>query len=171
MQAPPASLLIPRNSVWKYHNLNQDLGTDWLALGYDDSAANGWGAATAPLGYNFESPNNFITSLGGTEINIAPDNTVSGGRYPTIYFRKTVNVSKSAAYQGLTLRVMRDDAAFIYLNGQFVTNVGCSGNFDPDPPTLPHTSYCCAGPGAVSGMLTAPGPLHGWRVFGPAACG
>src|SRR5207247_5234450 len=89
VQAAPASMILPRNSVWKYHNLNQDLGTAWLALGYDDST---WGSATAPLGYNFESPNNFITAFGGTEINIAPDNTVAGSRYPTLYFRKTVHL-------------------------------------------------------------------------------
>src|SRR5205814_5556138 len=54
-----SQLLIPRNSVWKYNNLNQDLGTAWLDLNYNDS---GWTNATAPLGDNAESGVQQITA-------------------------------------------------------------------------------------------------------------
>src|SRR4051812_3066295 len=143
-----ASLLIPRNSTWKYHNLNQDLGTAWLALGYDDSAPNGWAEATAPLGDNFEGGTQEITAFGGTVIDIGPAMT----RHPTIYFRKTLSVSRASNYQALILRIMRDDEVFIYLNGQFLTNSGCAGNSSTDLPTLPHTSYCCSNQFAVGGV-------------------
>ena len=29
--------LVPRESVWKYHDLGMDLGTEWIQSGYDDS--------------------------------------------------------------------------------------------------------------------------------------
>src|SRR5258706_14595943 len=68
---------IPRNSAWKYHNLNQDLGTAWLDLNYDDS---NWTNAVAPLGDNAEAGVQQITEFAGTVIAIVPMVT----RYPTI---------------------------------------------------------------------------------------
>src|ERR1044071_8506281 len=70
---PPPAMLVPRNSTWKYHNLNQDLGTAWLAPNYDDSANNGWASASAPLGDNIESTGQKITEFGGTVIDIGPN--------------------------------------------------------------------------------------------------
>jgi hypothetical protein len=102
-------LLSPRGAVWRYHNLNADLGTDWRAPDYDDST---WSSGAAPLG-------------GGdphiaTAINIGP----SGGRYPTIYFRRSFSVVSAADYEGLILRVLRDDGAAVYLNGTLLVADG-----------------------------------------------
>jgi hypothetical protein len=102
-------LLSPRGAVWKYHNLNADLGTDWRAPDSDDST---WSSGVAPLG-------------GGdphiaTAINIGP----SGGRYPTIYFRRSFSVVSAGAYEGLILRVLRDDGAAVYLNGTLLVADG-----------------------------------------------
>ena len=106
VQAPPAGLLITRGSSWKYHNLNQDLGTSWQATSYDDSA---WLSGIAPLGDNNEA----AVQQCATVIDIGP----AGGRYPTLYYRKTVTVTAAGAYQGLILRLQRDDGAAVYLNG------------------------------------------------------
>src|SRR5687767_6573328 len=46
-QQPSTSTLIPRGSVWKYHNLNIDLGTAVRQLDYDDST---WASGPGPLG-------------------------------------------------------------------------------------------------------------------------
>src|SRR5205809_162011 len=108
------NILINRGSSWKYNNSNIDLGTAWLDLNYDDSA---WGGPSpGPLGDNLEGGFQMVQSV----IDIGP----ATNRFPTIYFRKTFYIANAALYEGLILRVMRDDSVFIYLNGNFVTNVG-----------------------------------------------
>jgi hypothetical protein len=108
LAAPPAGaeLLVPRGSTWKYNNANQDLGTTWRQLGYNDTA---WQAGPGPLGNN---------DAGGvqTTFDIGP----ASARFPTVYLRKTFNISAPGAYEGLILRVMRDDGAYIYLNGSLL---------------------------------------------------
>ncbi len=99
-------MVIPRGSSWKYHNLNTDLGTAWQGTNYDDST---WLASTAPLGDNVETGVQQCTTV----IDIGP----SGSRYPTLYYRKSINLTGAAGYQNLTLRLQRDDSAAIYLNG------------------------------------------------------
>jgi len=96
------SVLVSRGATWKYSDLNTDLGADWRQPAYDDGS---WNSGPAPLG-------------GGdphivTTINIGP----AGARYPTLYFRRSFNVSSAAAYDELILRLLRDDGAVIYLNG------------------------------------------------------
>src|SRR5690349_16634621 len=79
--APANELIVSRNSLWKFHNLGQDLGgTGWQALGYDDS---GWGGPLpGPLGDNQENG----TQLCASVIDIGP----SGERFPIVYFRRTL---------------------------------------------------------------------------------
>lgn len=114
VKAIPASTLVNRGDVWKYNNLNVDLGTAWRDPGYND---NTWASGPAPVGsgllFNGEIPL-------ATSIDIGPD----GGRYPTVYFRRTFNVANPAAYVGLIVNLLRDDAAALYLNGQSVVRDG-----------------------------------------------
>jgi CotH kinase protein/Chitobiase/beta-hexosaminidase C-terminal domain/Lamin Tail Domain len=140
-------ILIPRGSTWRYNNQGHDLtGEPWRELIYDDS---GWGGPSAgPLGDNVEGTTQEITAFGGTVIDIGP----MGTRFPTIYFRKTFNVSSAANYEGLILRIMRDDEVFIYLNGQFLTTSGCGGGITSDQPSLAYSNYCCVGAAAVGGV-------------------
>ena len=111
--APAQVILVPRGSSWKYHNLNTDLGTTWQGAIYDDSA---WLSGVAPLGDNNEVGVQQCTTV----IDIGP----TGARYPTLYYRMTVNVTGAAGYQSLTLRLQRDDGAAIYLNGTLLTSDG-----------------------------------------------
>jgi hypothetical protein len=102
LKADEQAMLSPRGAAWRYHDLNTDLGTAWRAADYDDRS---WSSGVAPLG-------------GGdphivTAINLGP----SGGRYPTLYFRRSFAVVSAGDYEGLTLRVLRDDGAAVYLNG------------------------------------------------------
>ena len=106
-------MLIPRASTWKYHNLNANLGTAWQGTYYDDGA---WLSGTAPLGDNLEAGVQLCTTV----INIG----AADSRYSTVYYRKTINISNAAAYQSLTLRLMRDDGAAVYLNGTLLVADG-----------------------------------------------
>ena len=110
----PSSTLVNRSDVWKYNNLNTDLGTAWRAPGFDDAS---WASGAAPLG-------NGLLNTGeipfGTAIDIGPN----GGRYPTIYFRRNFVVEDPSDYVGLVINLLRDDGAAIYLNGQEMVRDG-----------------------------------------------
>lgn len=96
------SILVPRQSVWRYHNLGHDLGDAWRDPLYDDSA---WLAGPGDLG----------NGDGGeaTVIDIGP----STSRFPTVYFRSSFTVADAAEFALLEFAVRRDDGAVVYLNG------------------------------------------------------
>lgn len=99
--------LVPAGSTWKYLTGGSDPGANWTRLNYLET---GWNAGgPAPLGANSE---------GGirTSIDIGP----SGNVYPAVFFRKTFVVTNPAAIGSLTARLMRDDGAVVYLNGNVI---------------------------------------------------
>jgi hypothetical protein len=107
-------VLVPRGSGWKYHNLNQNLGTTWRETSFDDSA---WaGPLPAPLGDNLENAIQLCTSV----IDIGP----ISARYPGVYYRAKFVIGSPAGYSGLILRLQRDDYAIVYLNGNILHNDG-----------------------------------------------
>jgi len=95
-------ILLPRQSMWRYHNLGQDLGTAWRDPLYNDS--------TWPVG-----PGDLGNGDGGeaTVIDIGP----SGSRFPTIYFRSSFTVEDASEFGTLEFAVRRDDGAVVYVNG------------------------------------------------------
>ncbi|MBI4582844.1 MAG: alkaline phosphatase [Planctomycetes bacterium] len=95
--------LVLAGSAWRYHDQGMDLGTAWRGAGYNDSA---WASGLAELGYGDGGE--------ATVISYGPD---PNNKYPTYYFRKAFEVADPAAYDGLTLRLKRDDGAVVYLNG------------------------------------------------------
>ena len=99
-----------KNSIWKFHDKGEDLGTSWTAMDYDDS---GWDSGPGPLGYS--NPHNTTLSFGPN----------SSSKYLTYYMRHSFNVSDASAYDTLVFNIMRDDGAVVYLNGveQFRTNM------------------------------------------------
>lgn len=98
-------LLIERASEWKYLDNGSDQGTAWREIGFDDTS---WKSGTAKFGYGDGNENTAI-SFGGD-----PDN-----KFVTTYFRKSFNIDNAASYTGaLTIELLRDDGAVIYLNGK-----------------------------------------------------
>ena len=90
-------VLSPTNAVWKYLDDGSDQGTAWRGGGFNDST---WPSGTAPLGYGMAS----ITT------------TQANGRI-TYYHRRSFTVADPAAYSNLVVRLRRDDAAVVYING------------------------------------------------------
>ncbi len=98
--------LITAGSTWKYKHDGTDLGTAWRAWAYNDTA---WASGPAELGYGdvvtFVENRPEATNIKG-----------SAARW-TAYFRKEFTVTDVNATRSLSLDLLRDDGAAVYLNG------------------------------------------------------
>ena len=98
-----------RGDYWKYSDAGVDLGSDWRALSYDDSA---WKEGLAKFGYG-DNDETTEVGFGG----------VSSNKYITTYFRRRFYLDDPADYSALTASVLADDGVVIYLNGIEVQRV------------------------------------------------
>ena len=105
-----AQVLLSRGSVWRYLDNGSDQGTAWYQSGFNDS---GWASGRAHLGYGDGDE--------ATVVSYGPD---PNNKYPTTYFRTTFNVANPSQVTALTLWLVRDDGAAVYLNGQEVVRNG-----------------------------------------------
>ncbi|MEM7232047.1 MAG: hypothetical protein AAF517_07735 [Planctomycetota bacterium] len=96
----PRETLIASGSSWSYDNTASDLGRTWRGLNFDDSS---WSSGNSELGFG-----------DGGESTTLPANVQAA---TTVYFRKSFNVDDPATFDGLRLRLLRDDGAIVYLNG------------------------------------------------------
>lgn len=96
-------VLIPFGAVWRYRDTGENLGTNWVGLGYSDAA---WASGPAPLGYG-----------NGTEATVVGFGGDTANRYPTTYFRHRFSVGDAATFSSLALRFVRDDGVVFHLNG------------------------------------------------------
>jgi len=101
-EGPENNRLISRGSMWKYLDDGSDQGTEWTHLSFDDSQ---WASGRAQLGYGDGDE--------ATVVEQGPDDN----RHTTTYFRKAFRVDDAEDYQSLTIRLLRDDGAVVYLNG------------------------------------------------------
>jgi hypothetical protein len=97
------TLIAQSSATWKYLADGSDQSTQWRVLNFDDSA---WPSGAGPLGYG----DSWIT----TTVPFGPD---ANNKHITSYFRKVFTVANPATVSSLTLRLLVDDGAVIYLNG------------------------------------------------------
>lgn len=95
--------LVTTGSSWQYLDDGSPQSTQWRARTYNDSP---WAEGPSPLGYE-----NSVTTV----ISFGPDRD---NKYPTSYFRHTFNIADPSIYTGLTLELLVDDGAAVYLNGE-----------------------------------------------------
>jgi hypothetical protein len=95
--------LVATGSTWKYLDNGSNQGTAWRAVSFDDST---WKSGVAQLGYG-----------DGDESGIVGYGPNASAKYVTTYFRHTFQVADPTAFDSLTLRLLRDDGAVVYLNG------------------------------------------------------
>jgi len=107
--------LVSTGSVWKYNDLGLDLGTAWREFSYIDSS---WLSGPAELGYG-------DSAEGRPEATLVGYGTNTTAKFITTYFRRSFVVTNAAAFTELTVNLMRDDGAAVYLNGTnvFVSNL------------------------------------------------
>lgn len=105
---------------WKYLGGGTNLDAlSWKALAY---AEPGWLTGTSALGAGTSNLTNTVL----------PGNTTAGGfgatgaRYPTLYFRKKVNIANPSGYVNFKLSSKFDDGIVVWINGTeaYRNNVG-----------------------------------------------
>ncbi len=118
-----STVLLPAASDWKWYTDATGLGASDIVEGhpsYDstnwkhpDFADGAWGSGPAPLGYRVSTsnPNSGVTT-------VLPYGGVASNKWRTAYFRTELNVPAAASLPPLTIRLKRDDAAIVYINGR-----------------------------------------------------
>lgn len=99
-------------SQWNYKGggTNLDVVT-WKALAY---AEPGWLSSKAAFGYGAGIPLKNTTVPGDAS---AGGGGVTGARYPTMYFRKTVYIVDPTIYTNFKINAKFDDAIVVWVNG------------------------------------------------------
>ncbi|NOY71325.1 MAG: hypothetical protein GXP14_02945, partial [Gammaproteobacteria bacterium] len=105
--------LIDTGSAWRYLDTGTDQGTAWKESGFNDSS---WNSGAAQLGYG-DGDEATVVSFGGNASN----------KRITTYFRRSFNVSNSANVTALSLALLRDDGAIVYVNGTEVARSNLPG--------------------------------------------
>ena len=97
------TVLVPTGAVWRYLDNGSNQGTAWRAPTFNDGA---WASGPAQLGYG-----------DGGEATVVRFGPSASNKYITTYFRRAFTVVDRTAFSALTLRLLRDDGAVVYLNG------------------------------------------------------
>ena len=103
LRAAAADVLVAQGATWKYKDDGSNQGTAWSASAFDDTL---WASGPAQLGYG-----------DGDEATVVSYGPNASAKYVTTYFRRTFAVASPADYTSLSLRLLRDDGAVVYLNG------------------------------------------------------
>jgi len=99
------AMFVPAGATWRYLDDGSNQGTAWRAPGFNDAS---WPSGRAQFGYGDGDEATVIRS------------TINGTRSTTSYFRHTFNLADPSAVTGLTVHLLRDDGAMVYINNQLV---------------------------------------------------
>jgi regulation of enolase protein 1 (concanavalin A-like superfamily) len=99
----PAGPIVPMGSTWRYLDNGSNQGVAWRSVEFND---NPWVAGPAQFGYG-EADEATVVSFGPSATN----------KHATTYFRHAITLPDGVTARDLSLRLLRDDAAAIYLNG------------------------------------------------------
>jgi hypothetical protein len=113
------TLLLPRNSVWRFNDSGQYPGDDWKDPGFDDAL---WASGPGELGYGDGNES--------TVLDFGPDEE---NKYPSSWFRTTFEIPDTSGLRNFQIRLMRDDGAIVYPNGEEVLRDNMpAGQIGPD---------------------------------------
>jgi hypothetical protein len=94
---------VPAGASWKYLDNGTNQGSAWRESGFDDSL---WSAGSSQLGYG-EGDESTVVSYGPN----------ASSKFITTYFRHRFEVADPSIAPSLSLELLRDDGAIVYLNG------------------------------------------------------
>jgi hypothetical protein len=98
------TVILGAGSVWKYFDEGVLPDAAWNSKDFNDDT---WQSGPAKLGYGDNDE--------ATQVSYGPD---SNDKYITTYFRTSFQIEDISNIQNLVIRLLRDDGAIIYLNGQ-----------------------------------------------------
>ncbi len=97
--------LVAAGATWKYKDDGIAPPANWTAPGFSDAS---WSSGPAQLGYGE-----------GDEATLVQSGP-AGAHHATTWFRRAFSVGNPAAFHALELRLLADDGADVYLNGERV---------------------------------------------------
>ena len=105
--------LIIKGSSWSYFDDGSEPplsgSTKWNELSYPDAS---WSSGPGILGFAGSTPQNTVATQTKRYVN-----GVSGAQVTTTYFRRTFNLDSTNGITSLTIELLRDDGAVVYING------------------------------------------------------
>jgi hypothetical protein len=106
----PGSTLVPAGATWRYLDGGAEPGASWQASSFSDGS---WKSGAAQLGYG-----------DGDERTVMSWGSSSADKAITYDFRRTFDAGQDLSrIAGLTLSLLVDDGAVVYLNGKEVTRL------------------------------------------------
>lgn len=96
-------------SQWSYKDDGSDQGTAWITPAFNDVA---WSTGTGQFGYGDGDEATIVNACG--TVTQYPSCT---NKYPTTYFRKTVNIANASLYAEYVFHSKFDDGIIVYVNG------------------------------------------------------
>ena len=117
--------LVSAGSTWKFLDNGSNQGNAWRYPSFDDSF---WPTGVAQFGYG-DGDEETVLSFGGN-----PNN-----KFVTTWFRKQFAVFNAAGITNLTLKMVVDDGAAVYLNGTRVVleNLGADAPYNALASAMP----------------------------------
>ncbi len=106
--------LVPAGAAWKYRDNGSNQGTAWREPAFDDSS---WSTGSAQFGYG-DGDEKTVVSYGGGANN----------KYVTTYFRHQFVVNNAPCLESVTLKLLVDDGAAVFLNGTNILNYQLATN-------------------------------------------
>lgn len=111
---PTQQHLVEAGASWQYLDNGTDQGTGWRQPVFDASS---WSNGVAQFGYG-DGDEQTLVNFGGN----------ASAKYITTYFRKTFNVENASTITNLTLKLLVDDGAAVFLNGSPILYFGLATN-------------------------------------------
>jgi len=116
-----STAFVPLGATWRYLDDGSNQGSAWTQPGFDDAS---WSSGCAQLGYG-----------DGDECTVVHYGADPNHKYITTYFRHEFQVTDAAQSVALSLQLLADDGAVVYLNGTEVFRTRM-----PDGPVSYNTS-------------------------------
>jgi len=132
---PNITVLLSNGSLWKYWDEGVDPGATWKDIGFNDT---GWSNGIAEIGYGDTDANRPEITV-SRQI-VGTPGTPSAITNATQLFRTHFNVANPSSSTGVVVRLMADDGAVVYINGNPVANLNMTAG-------TPYTAFSAAGSG------------------------
>jgi hypothetical protein len=113
-----ADVLLANGHSWKYWDEGVDPGAAWKDLGFNDT---GWSNGIAEIGYGDTDANRPEVTRSRQIVGTPGDPTAITNAAQL--FRTHFTVGNPSSYTGVVVRVMADDGAVVYINGNEVARL------------------------------------------------